>query len=239
MLEVVENEQEVTLAELVGERLERRERALRRFQALVDRPGHETGIGNRVQSDEVRAVGETVRDTAGRLERKSGFAHAARAGDRDEPAAAVDQQAFELGQLGRTTDEQVERCGDRRSRGTRPGREALAEEQREVVLDQAAQLVRVSEDLERDVSVVHDLGEQCLEAPIALGSRLLHVQKPGEPPAEAELVLQSGDVHVGRDPAVAVAVDSDKDVALLEVASVQLPRRVRPGSELEEHGRQA
>ena len=39
----------------------------------------------------------------------------------------------------------------------------------------------------------------------------------------------------GRDPAVAVGVDADEDVALREVGAIQLARRVRPGAELEHH----
>ena len=56
---------------------------------------------------------------------------------------------------------------------------------------------------------------------------------------EAVLVLEARDLLVGRDPAVALAVDADEDVALREVGAVQLARRMRPRAELEHHRREA
>ena len=52
------------------------------------------------------------------------------------------------------------------------------------------------------------------------------------------LVLEAGDLLVGGDPAVAVAVDADEDVGLGEVRAVQRAGRVRAGAELEHHRRQ-
>ena len=56
---------------------------------------------------------------------------------------------------------------------------------------------------------------------------------------EVVLVLEAGDLLVGRDPAVAVAVDADEDVALREVGAVELAGRVRAGAELEHDRREA
>ena len=52
---------------------------------------------------------------------------------------------------------------------------------------------------------------------------------------EVVLVLEPETSSSGRDPAVAVAVDADEDVALREVGAVELARRMRPGAELEHH----
>ena len=54
-------------------------------------------------------------------------------------------------------------------------------------------------------------------------------------PAPAPLVLQPRDVHVGRDPAVALPVDPNEHVALVEVGPVEVPRGVWTRAELEHH----
>ena len=56
---------------------------------------------------------------------------------------------------------------------------------------------------------------------------------------EVVLVLEARDLLVGRDPAVALAVDADEHVALLEVGAVELAGRMRAGAELEHDRRQA
>ena len=55
---------------------------------------------------------------------------------------------------------------------------------------------------------------------------------------EVVLVFEAGDLLVGRDPAVAVAVDPDEDVGLGEVGAVQRAGRVGPGAELEHDRRE-
>ena len=54
--------------------------------------------------------------------------------------------------------------------------------------------------------------------------------------AEVVLVLQSGDLLVGRHPAVALPVEPEEDVRLLQVRTIELTRRMRPRAELEHHG---
>ena len=55
---------------------------------------------------------------------------------------------------------------------------------------------------------------------------------------EQVLVLQAGDLHLRRDPAVALPVQPDEDVALRQVGAIQVARRMRPRAELEEDRRE-
>ena len=123
----------------------------------------------------------------------------------------------------------------RTSRVARPARrvEALREQDGEVRLDQLGQLLGRRERRVRRGVVVADPPEELGEARFALG-RLLQVDElrhlGGREPV---LVLEAGDLLVGRDPAVVLPVDPHEDVALVEVGAVQLLRRMRPGTELE------
>src|SRR5262249_29953122 len=51
-------------------------------------------------------------------------------------------------------------------------------------------------------------------------------------------VLQAGDHLARRDPPVALPVDADEDVTLIEIRPIEVARRMRPGTELEQDGRQ-
>ena len=75
---------------------------------------------------------------------------------------------------------------------------------------------------------------------LALGGRLLQVDELGHAVgSEPVLVLQPRDLVVGRDPAVALGVQADEHLALLEVRPVEILGRMRPGAELEHHRRQS
>gem|GEM_PF-5805461 len=88
------------------------------------------------------------------------------------------------------------------------------------------------------------LAEVALDQPVV-------AERPSEPQAQAAVGLQApgqggaqvvelevGDLLAWRDPAVALPVDRDEDMALLEVGAVQLARRMGPGAELEHHRRE-
>ncbi len=83
-----------------------------------------------------------------------------------------------------------------------------------------------------------DAAQQVLELVVAIGNGILHIDQFGMLLGEKVFVLEPGNFHAGRDPAVALAVHADEDVALLEVGPVERARRVRSGAQLEEHRRQ-
>ena len=92
--------------------------------------------------------------------------------------------------------------------------EPLAQQHRQVVLDQLLQLGGVREVLVGDVTLVLDPGQHLRQPRIAIRRRRLDVDEPGQPGRQPVLVLQPGHLLAGRDPAVALPVD----------------RRRRPGS---------
>lgn len=51
-------------------------------------------------------------------------------------------------------------------------------------------------------------------------------------------ILQTGDLHARTDPPIGLGIDSDENIAWLQVSTVQIPARVGPGTELEQHRRQ-
>src|SRR5262245_25962872 len=67
---------------------------------------------------------------------------------------------------------------------------------------------------------------------------MLHVDEPRLPGRTQVLVLDTGDLGFRRNPSIALPVDPDEDVALLEVRAVDVLRRVRAGAELEQNGYQ-
>ena len=116
--------------------------------------------------------------------------------------------------------------------------EALAQQHRQVVLDEALQLSGFGEALVGDVTVALDPGEHLLQPRLALRRRRLDVDKPGQSRRQEVLVLQPGHLLPRRDPAVALPVHADEDLALRQVRTVNLPRRMRPGTQLEHHRHQ-
>ncbi len=117
--------------------------------------------------------------------------------------------------------------------------EALGEEHGEVVEDELGELARRAERPVRDQRVAPDPVEKAVELGVALGRRLLDVDQLRTPATSLELVLEAGNRGVRTDPAVALPVDPDEDVALLEVRAVHVGGAVGARSELEAHGREA
>ena len=110
--------------------------------------------------------------------------------------------------------------------------EPFRQQDGEVVQEQVAQLVAVAERLVRRGVLALQAAEDLGEPWILVGRGALDVDEPGHPYGEVELVFEPRDVHVGRDPAVALPVDAHKDLALGQVIPVYAPRRVRPGAHL-------
>ena len=102
-------------------------------------------------------------------------------------------------------------AGQRRSMGmshvVRFGRrdESLAQQQRQVVAHQAIELVGIAERSVRLGAFVLELLDHRRESILAIGRRHLDVDQAGERVRQLELVFEPRDVHVGADPAVALA----------------------------------
>jgi len=116
--------------------------------------------------------------------------------------------------------------------------EALREQNGKVVRQQVGELVRAGEPLVGNTGSVLDPTKEPVESLIAVRCRIPNVEKGRLPFREEILVLQTGDVHVRRNPTVRIAVDPDEDVRLLKVGAVQLLRRVWTGAQLEHYRRQ-
>jgi len=104
VLAVVEQQQQVLPAQVVGERGDRR---LARHQLEPDRPDDllhdEDGLAQGGELDQPRPVGVLARDLARDVQRQAGLAGAADADERDETVRA--QQAADLGRLALPPDE--------------------------------------------------------------------------------------------------------------------------------------
>ena len=67
---------------------------------------------------------------------------------------------------------------------------------------------------------------------------MFHVDEPRLPGRTQVLVLDPEDLGLRRNPSIALPVDPDEDMALLEVRAVEVLRRVRTSAELEQNGYQ-
>jgi hypothetical protein len=117
--------------------------------------------------------------------------------------------------------------------------EALAQEGGQVIGHQRLELGGGGEDAIGHVPGRLDVGDEGCELRVAVGGGFLDVQQSRQVAAQPELVVQPGDVHVRCDPAVALPVQADEDLRLLQVRPVQRARRVRAGTELEHDRDQA
>ena len=120
---------------------------------------------------------------------------------------------------------------------TRP-LEMLGQEERQVSRDALRQIRARLEVVIRGAVVAAEFVDETIEPVLALRRRLLDVQQPGPIAREPIFVLQPGDRLTGCDPPVALPVDADEHIALLQVRTVELARRMRAGAELEHHGDQ-
>ncbi len=258
LLEVVEHEQETALAQRGRQVLgDGRVSGVADAQGLRDAAGHAFWVVDGGQIDEHGAVLEVRRRRAGCCDRQPALPDPARTDQRHEPGPGGEHPA-DGGDVALTPDQPRER--DRQANGIRHGRirprphdgrarrlllvegqgpaliEPLGEEDGEIRLDQPGQLLGGLEVLVGGPIVVADPVEQTAEPLIAVVGRL-HVQQPRHVVgAEVVLVFEPRDLLVGRHPAVAFPVQPEEDVGLLEVRTIELPRRMRPRAELEHDG---
>ena len=103
--------------------------------------------------------------------------------------------------------------------------EALGEQVRQVVRHERPELFgRRERPVRRPRSL--DSPDERAQTVLALGGRLAQVEEHRLAVPEVQLVLDPGDLGSGSDPAVALPVDADEDVALIDVGRVQIARRV-------------
>jgi hypothetical protein len=114
-------------------------------------------------------------------------------------------------------------------------REVLAEQHRQVIAYQPGQLSRRAESTVAYCALGPDPVEQAGQARLPVGRWSLDVQQLRQAARLVELLLKARDLHAGTYPAVALPVQPDEHIALLQVCPVQLPRRVRPGAQLEQN----
>jgi hypothetical protein len=73
---------------------------------------------------------------------------------------------------------------------------------------------------------------------LLLRRRALEIQQHRHPGRQPELILQPGDLHPRRHPAIPLPVDPHKHLALRQIRPVHGPRRMRPGTGLIPHRHQ-
>ena len=130
-----------------------------------------------------------------------------------------------------------DRPGRQRFRVYRRAREALAQQDRQVVGQQPFQLPGrgegpVGHGVGRADAVDHRRQPRLL---IGRGTLQIQQHRLARRRRQPVLILQPGDLHPRRDPAVALPVDAHKHLALLQVCPVHGPRRVRTGARLIPH----
>lgn len=213
------------------------------------------------QIEEAHGPSEVPLQVFTELESQSRLPAAARAGDGHHAAVGADEELRQRPDLDVATDEAGRgrrqrrpllllvssvgvgtrlRSGSVRADG-RFGRrlEPLAQHDGQVGLHQVAELVGGGEVPIGGAVLVADPVDQVAQARLAIWCRLLDVDELRVSGGQQRLVLQAGDVHVRSDPAVALPVQPDEDVALLQVGAVQLPGGMRPRPQLEEHRNEA
>ena len=136
--------------------------------------GTRSAARTEVKIDEPDPVRELGGEPARGLDGEPALPDTARAGEGDQAYALMDHQVYRVGRFLLSVDER--RRGHRKNPGRRRVRgaglrhlEALAEQQRQVVLDQALQFGRVGEALVGDAVVVLDPGQQLGQPPISVG----------------------------------------------------------------------
>nr|WP_019181437.1 hypothetical protein [Microbacterium yannicii] len=186
----------------------------------------------------------------GGLDREPALADPARADEADDPVEPSGEQCPDLGQLpvapdGRGVRLRYARCERRRRLRRLFGAEGAAgliepfgEHRRQVAGDLVGELVRSGEGDIRGGVVGPDPRDELAQAFVALDGRLDVDELRHRPRREVVLVLEARDRFVGRDPAIARAVDPDEDVALGEIGAVQRAWGMRSRTQFEHHRRQ-
>ena len=153
------------------------------------------------------------------------------------------QQGLGLCALLFAIDESPARHGQRgqpsRYRGLSRASETLGQQLRQVVGDPLAQLLGRGKLLVRSGILRADAVEQHMQVLLPLWSGCLDIDQLGFVTSELVLILQAGHLHRGGDPAIALPVEANEDIALRQVGPVQFTRWVGACAQLEKHGRQA
>ena len=133
-------------------------------------------------------------------------------------------------------------AGDARA-ALRCGPGALAQENGKVVGEEPFQFLGRGKGPVRHGAGGADAVDEGCQAGLLVGGGSFGIEQHRLTGGQAVLVLEAGDVHAGGDPAVALPVDADEHLALLEVgedasARYMLPRRVGTGARLVPHRNQ-
>jgi hypothetical protein len=201
---------------------------------------HLPGVGDRLQRHEHGARAEAITQQLAGRDRQPGLADPARPGQRRQPHPRGLHQPGHLVD-GPLPPEQRRRAhrqpprAPRARRRWRPARgpaasggEPLAQQHRQVIAHQPAQLGGSPEMTVRGRALRPDAGQQLGQAGLAVRRWRLDVQQPGQVAGQLELLLQAGNPRArGRMP-VSLPVQPDEHIALRQVLLVHLPRRVRP-----------
>ena len=155
------------------------------------------------------------------------------------------QQRTKLRELGFPSHERARVGGKREPRWARrlvravvrgAREEGFAHHECQVVGDETFEFIWVREALVRDLVTGADAVEHLVQPRFARWCRSFDVDELRLRAAEQVFVLETGHVHAGSDPAVALPVDRHEDVTLIEIRAIQVARRVRSRAELEEDG---
>src|SRR6476620_10519215 len=113
--------------------------------------------------------------------------------------------------------------------------EPLCQEERQVVAHERTKLLHRRERAVGGASFLLDPTNERDEAILALERRLLDVEEHRLALTEVELILEARNRAPLGNPAVALPVDADKNIALIDVCRVQVTRCVRTRTLLEQH----
>ena len=250
LLEVVEHDQHASALEGARDALlEPGFAVVADAEEVGDRGQQQPRLEHALQQHEVRAVGEEVLGGVRHLDREPALADPAGPDQRHDAVSPVSQQLPHLGEVPLAADGRRvggRHAGDEGCRALavlaaepRAGLvEALGQQRREVAGHALGELVGVREGQVGGGVVGADACDELVEPLVAVLALLDVDELRHGPGCEVVLVFEPGDLLLGCDPAVAVGVDPDEDVALREVGAVQLAGRMRARAELEHHRRQ-
>ena len=240
MLDVVEHEQHLSGPQVFQQPLVHRSALA---LGHTKRSGHgrdnERGVFERGKLDERDAVCELRDEIGSYLHRHPRLADASWPGQRHQTHILPLQQGLCLCALLFAINEPAARHGQRgqpsRNRGLSRGGETLGQELRQVVGDPLAQLLGRGELLVGSGILRADAVEQHMQVLLPLWSGCLDIDQLRFVTGELVLILQAGHLHRGGDPAIALPVEPDEDIALGQVGPIQFTRWVGAGARLEEY----
>ena len=212
LLEVVEHEQEVVVTEVFDHRVGQILTGRRpNPQSPGDLSGHERRIAHRSEVDEEHAVGMTVEPFPGDLEREPGLARAAGTRQREQTGAV--QQAIDLHDLGRSSDEGRSQRGQVRApRIERAQRREAGIEPVDREIVQMFGAIEIFETVDAEVAERHALRERIRqERPRRFGDHDLTTVARGSD-ACCTVDVDPDVVVATQDPVAAVHAHPDADL---------------------------